>query len=901
MVNIFDFFYEVLSSYPFLFAIECASFLLKSVIFFWIALFGLRSKTILRPWIFLIFILLSSLTISVSWIIFILRVYFFPLIDPRLSFFMVRIAWAATVILYQSLGLFFESLIDKNYTLPWYQKLSVCISSILIGLTLYIAFFQFNIYDPRPPLELQIFSIVSQYVLCLLIPILLYNALKIKRKALPKILKKQLYFLQLFLGGYIIADYIQVYPFSFFTVYVASNTAVVNISTLLLVYSLYYCVRRMFGLRFLNFQNHVQSTEKFNFINDFRNVLDQLGCVTNIKELIHITKIFFKDAMSIPTSRTTLYIRNIYENGYKENVESTEINSIAEQFISCHSRTHCSIAAYIDQHKILIYDELVFSNFYEEIEEQAELIHFMDQLDADIFVPIYANQMVIAYIIIERDARLSKIYSNVERDEMIVFATYLGKVIHFQQQRNFNDLIRREKELQEELYRKHQEIYQYQESIRLFMRDSDQRKIGVIIYRNRKFTFANEVAKELVRIDPNAQEGHHITKNLWHLIHQVERYNTAQIVFTKDSSGTNLVCAALPHLENNSVVITLSYPEIADVLKKRIDLLHNPGEWYYLLYLETTKSGLLINQLIPSNGERLLNFKIELLKFALSKSTLLLELPEKDVLPAVEILHHISMRETLHVLTLHDYEHNFDTAMKLFGISSLSGQIAEQPLFEKLNNQGTLFINNVHFLSIETQQYLLEFIRFGYYHVFKGDRKKSSNVRIICSTNQHLSTCVQEGTFLPELFQELQSTTISMPPLYSLPPKELDALIEGFTEQVLNNKTFDILLQLSNREKKKLIAARPSSVQELKERVYNFLVQKSKKSTIYQESQFDPAYNVANPDLIKAKRLGKKALKDQKLMAILWGKFNKNQSLIAKFLGVYRSSVSRRCREYGLQ
>jgi len=48
-------------------------------------------------------------------------------------------------------------------------------------------------------------------------------------------------------------------------------------------------------------------------------------------------------------------------------------------------------------------------------------------------------------------------------------------------------------------------------------------------------------------------------------------------------------------------------------------------------------------------------------------------------------------------------------------------------------------------------------------------------------------------------------------------------------------------------------------------------------------------------------RLGKQALKNQHIIAMLWKKFDKNQSEIATFLGVNRSSVHRRLKKYGLE
>ena len=47
--------------------------------------------------------------------------------------------------------------------------------------------------------------------------------------------------------------------------------------------------------------------------------------------------------------------------------------------------------------------------------------------------------------------------------------------------------------------------------------------------------------------------------------------------------------------------------------------------------------------------------------------------------------------------------------------------------------------------------------------------------------------------------------------------------------------------------------------------------------------------------------IGKKALKDPQIMSLLWEKFEKNQNRIATFLGVNRSSVNRRCKDYNLQ
>jgi len=140
-----------------------------------------------------------------------------------------------------------------------------------------------------------------------------------------------------------------------------------------------------------------------------------------------------------------------------------------------------------------------------------------------------------------------------------------------------------------------------------------------------------------------------------------------------------------------------------------------------------------------------------------------------------------------------------------------------------------------------------------------------------------------------------------MPSLLTLPVEELDMLAEGFSQQSTTTQTFENLLGLTNRDKHKLAYKRPKSLQELKIKVQQIIVEKSKKHDIYEETYFDPAYETTDPELIEAVRLGKQALKDQHIVTMLWKKFDKNQSKIATFLGVNRSSVHRRLKKYGLE
>jgi DNA-binding NtrC family response regulator len=183
--------------------------------------------------------------------------------------------------------------------------------------------------------------------------------------------------------------------------------------------------------------------------------------------------------------------------------------------------------------------------------------------------------------------------------------------------------------------------------------------------------------------------------------------------------------------------------------------------------------------------------------------------------------------------------------------------------------------------------------------MIKSDQKIVSDVRIICSTSQNLSLLVQEGKFSKALFQELKSTILFMPSLLALAEEEVQTLVDGFTQQESKSEALQHIFALTHKEKKMILYNRPSSLQDLKSRIQQFVAKKSKKTLIDDKTEFNPGHNTTDPDLILAARLGKEALKDPQIMKILWNKF-KNQNKISTFLGVNRSSVNRRCKEYNL-
>ena len=185
---------------------------------------------------------------------------------------------------------------------------------------------------------------------------------------------------------------------------------------------------------------------------------------------------------------------------------------------------------------------------------------------------------------------------------MLILGSYLAHIITLLQLNNYKDLISQNKILQERLYQTNHENSQFKESIQSFLRDNKQRQTGILFYKNHHFTFGNQAAKELIPINLNMLDGHPLTRALKRIVKQAEEFKASQTTTAQDAKGNSLIITALPHLEKNNIIITVAYPEISDVLKLQSHNLRNPSEWDYLLYLQTTQSGKLINHFIPGSN-----------------------------------------------------------------------------------------------------------------------------------------------------------------------------------------------------------------------------------------------------------------------------------------------------------
>ena len=126
---------------------------------------------------------------------------------------------------------------------------------------------------------------------------------------------------------------------------------------------------------------------------------------------------------------------------------------------------------------------------------------------------------------------------------------------------------------------------------------------------------------------------------------------------------------------------------------------------------------------------------------------------------------------------------------ELFGHvkGSFSGAIATKRGLFEVAHQGTLFLDEVANLSLETQGKLLRVLESRRLRKVGDTAEQEVDIRLIATTNRSLAEMVKTGAFRADLYYRLNVVPISLPPLRERPgdvPLLADCFLRHFARQM---------------------------------------------------------------------------------------------------------------------
>jgi len=160
----------------------------------------------------------------------------------------------------------------------------------------------------------------------------------------------------------------------------------------------------------------------------------------------------------------------------------------------------------------------------------------------------------------------------------------------------------------------------------------------------------------------------------------------------------------------------------------------------------------------------------------------------------VRVIHRLSRRKD-HALLACDCSALVPTLLEseLFGHvkGSFSGAIAtKQGLFEAAD-QGTLFLDEVANLSMETQGKLLRVLETKRVRKVGDTAEREVDIRLIAATNRDLGEMVQEGAFREDLYYRLNVVPLYVPPLRER-QGDVPRLAMAFLERVCRKNQIEL-------------------------------------------------------------------------------------------------------------
>lgn len=215
----------------------------------------------------------------------------------------------------------------------------------------------------------------------------------------------------------------------------------------------------------------------------------------------------------------------------------------------------------------------------------------------------------------------------------------------------------------------------------------------------------------------------------------------------------------------------------------------------------------------------------------------------------------------------------------------------------ELAQDGTLYLNHVEALPMETQYKLLSLVQGRFLHN-GSNRPTTANVRVIAATDANLIAKIEQGAFRSDLYYAVSALTVELPPLRRCPEDVLN-WVDFYLETWQDRYKRYVHLTNGAREflKKYDWPGNLDQVNNVCERIV-LLTEKRSIDEVFVRRQLERVTPRLVPGTEKTV-----VFKDQKgaEIAALLRKYGGNREKVAAELGVSKTTLWRYIKKYGIE
>ena len=228
---------------------------------------------------------------------------------------------------------------------------------------------------------------------------------------------------------------------------------------------------------------------------------------------------------------------------------------------------------------------------------------------------------------------------------------------------------------------------------------------------------------------------------------------------------------------------------------------------------------------------------------------------------------------------------------ELFGVE-LNGLIKHTGFFEKAN-KGTLYIDEVGEMPIQTQIKILRVLTDQSFTRMGGDKIINIETRIIASSTKDLLLAIENNQFRKDLYHRLNVVELNLPKLVDR-LEDLDELIDYFTKNFCKENGVSNKNIISKIKVKYLHYDWPGNIRELKNNIERELII-GEKHDLSNNNDLNSAFDQKNVISMPIKN-AREAFEKNYLSSQL-KRFNGNISKTASFIGMERSALHRKLKQ----